>query len=223
MGAPSWATVRRSYWEDTMTIRSMFVALATLLVVAPATLRAQQEEDIDFVKARKEFLAGQPRVAANTILMSSLGVRQQVGRCRDETVGSELLEAESNLEKLATSLRSGEVKSVKTLDEQMTKIDRALAHHHLLLVKSVIQRPRTDNIPTAARDLDKLAFHFERSITLTGGKLTTDQAAAVANAQQLAKDIEASNAIPGTAGATVALIEKVVAPAAPVTPPPAAK
>ena len=205
-----------------MTIRSMFMALATLLVVAPATLRAQ-EEDIDFAKARKEFLAGQPRVAANTILMSSLGVRQQVGRCRDETVGSELLEAESALEKLASALRSGDVKSVKTLDEQMMKIDRALAHHHLLLVKSVIQRPRADNIPTAARDLDRLAYHFERSITLNGGKPTADQAAAIANAQQLAKEIETANAIPGTAGATVASIEKIVAPSVPVTPPPATK
>lgn len=199
-----------------MTIRSVFVALATLLAVAPATLRAQ-DEDIDFTKARKEFIAGQPRAAANTIIMSSLGVRQQVGRCRDESVGTELLEAESNLEKLATQLRAGEVKSVKTLDEQMVRIDRALAHHHLLLVKSVVQRPRPDNIPTASRDLERLAFHFERSITLTGGKLTPDQAAAVANAQQLAKDIETSNAIPGTAGATLASIEKVVAPAAPAT------
>jgi len=205
-----------------MTIRSMFAALAALLVLAPATLRAQ-DEDIDFVKARKEFLAGQPRVAANTILMSSLGVRQQVGRCRDETVGTELLEAESSLEKLATALRNGEVKSVKTLDEQMTKIDRALAHHHLLLVKAVIQRPRADNIPTAVRDLDRLAYHFERSITLPGGKPSADQAAAIANAQQLAKEIETANAIPGTAGATVASIEKVVAPSTPVTPPPAAK
>jgi len=197
-----------------MTIRSMFVALAAVLVVAPATLRAQ-DQDIDFVKARKEFLAGQPRAAANTILMSSLGVRQQVGRCRDETVGTELLEAESNLEKLATALRAGEIKNVKALDEQMVKIDRALAHHHLLLVKSVVQRPRADNIPTAAHDLDLLAYHFERSFTLVGGKPNVDQAAAIASAQQLAKEIETANAIPGTAGATIASIEKVVAPVVP--------
>ncbi len=192
-----------------MTIRTVFLALATLLVAAPATLRAQEEE-IDFAKARREFVAGQPRTAANSLLMASLGVRQQVGRCRDEMVGTELLNAENNLEKLATDLRSGTVKDVKTLDELLGKIDRALAHHHLLLVKEVVKRPRADNIPTAVRDLDRLAYHFERSITLSGKKLTAEQAQVVAEAQKLSKDIETTNAIPATATATLALIEKQV-------------
>ncbi len=193
-----------------MSIRSVFMALAALVAAVPATLRAQ-EEDIDFATARREFVAGQPRAAANSVLMASLGVRQQVGRCRDETVGTDLLNAESNLEKLATGLRNGTVKDVKTLDEQFAKIDRALAHHHLLLVKDVFKRPRADNIPTSARDLDRLAYHFERSFTLSGKKLNAEQAQAVADARQLAKDIEATNAIPATANATLALIEKQVA------------
>ncbi|MBI2406759.1 MAG: hypothetical protein HYV19_00465 [Gemmatimonadetes bacterium] len=192
-----------------MSIRSVFMALAALLVVTPAALRAQ-EEDIDFAKARREFVAGQPRVAANSLLMASLGVRTQVGRCRDETVGSDLLNSESSLEKLATDLRAGTVKDVKTLDATFTKIDRALARHHLLLVKAVLQRPRADNIPTAARDLDRLAYHFERSFTLSGKKLDADQAAAIETALKLSKAIETSNAIPATANADVIAIEKVL-------------
>lgn len=194
-----------------MTIRSVFVALAAALLMAPATGQAQSEE-IDFTKARREFIAGQTRAAANTILMSSLGVRQQIGRCRDETVGTELLDAEQELEKLSSDLRAGTVKDVKVLDAEMSKIDRALARHHLLLVKSVLQRPRPDNIPTAANDLNKLAFHYERSVTLRGGKLSPEQAAVMAEAQQLAKDIDTTNAIPASAGATVASIERVIAP-----------
>lgn len=192
-----------------MSARSVFAALAVLVVAAPATLRAQ-EEDIDFTKARREFVAGQTRAAANTLVMASLGVRQQVGRCRDESVGTELLNAESNLEKIADDVRNGTIKDVKTLDGQLTKIDRALAQHHLLLVKAVVQRPRADNIPTAVRDLDRLAFHFERSFTLNGNKPSAEQAAAIADAQKLSKDIEASNAMPGTAGAILATIERQV-------------
>lgn len=192
-----------------MSIRSVFLALAALVVAAPAMLRGQ-EEDIDFAKARREFVAGQPRAAANSLLMASLGVRQQVGRCRDEVVGTELLNAESNLEKLANALRAGTVKDVKTLDAELSRIDLFLAHHHLLLVKEVIKRPRADNIPTAARDLDRLAYHFERSFTLGGRKPNEEQAAAIAEALKLAKEIETSNAIPGTANASLALIEKQV-------------
>ncbi len=201
-----------------MSVRSVFLAFAALLVVIPAALRAQ-EEDIDFLKARREFVAGQPRAAANSLLMASLGVRQQVGRCRDVNVGTELLNAESNLEKLATALRAGTVKDVKALDEELSKIDRFLAHHHLLLVQEVMKRPRADNIPTAARDLDRLAYHFERSFTLGGKKPNAEQAAAIADARKLSKDIEATNMIPAGAAAAVALIEKqVIAAVTPATP-----
>ncbi|MBM3907115.1 MAG: hypothetical protein FJ363_03440 [Gemmatimonadetes bacterium] len=196
-----------------MSIRSVFL-LAAALVATPAALRAQAEE-IDFTRARKEFVAGQPRNAANSVLMASLGVRTQVGRCRDETVGTNLLNAESNLEKLAAALRAGTVKDVKSLDSEFQKIDLALAHHHLLLVKAVLQRPRPDNIPTAANDLDRLAFHYERALMYGGAKPSTEQAAAIAEARKLGTEIEKSAAIPGTAGAVVASLEKLVVVATP--------
>lgn len=192
-----------------MSNRSVFLAVAALVLAPPAML-CSQEEDIDFAKARREFVAGQPRAAANSLLMASLGVRQQVGRCRDNAVGAELLAAESSLEKLATDLRTGTVKDVRTLDAALTKIDLNLAHHHLLLVKDVIKRPRADNIPTAVRDLDRLAYHFERSFTLNGRRPNDEQAAAITEARGLAKEIETSNAMPGTASATLASIEKQV-------------
>lgn len=193
-----------------MSMRSIFAAVAALAVIAPAALRAQDE--IDFAKARREFVAGQPRATANTLVESSLGVRQQVGRCRDEVVGQELLEAESNLEKLAVALRAGNIKDVKALDAALTKIDRSLSHHYLLLVKAVLARPRPDNIPTAARDLDRSAYHYERSITLNGTKLTPEQTTALADVRKLSKDIETTNTMPGSANAVVTSFEKMVAP-----------
>lgn len=195
-----------------MSIRSLCAALAALAVIAPAAIRAQQDDDIDFLKARKEFVAGQPRATANTLLASSLGVRQQVGRCRDETVGVQLLDAESSLEKLAAALRSGTVKDVKTLDAALTKIDRSLAHHHLLLVQAVFARPRADNIPTAPRDLERTAHHFERAITLSGAKLTPEQKAVSDGLRKLAAEIEKSNAVPSTAAAELKEFEKLIVP-----------
>lgn len=192
-----------------MSIRTLVAACALLAAVAPAALRAQ-EDDIDFARARKEFVGGNPRAAANTLLASSLGVRNQVGRCRDETVGQELLDAESGLEKLATALRAGSVKNVKELDEQLMKTDRSLAHHHLLLVQAVISRPRADNIPVAARDVDRAAFHYERSVTLNGTKLTPEQTAALEAMRKAGKEIETNNALPATLNATLKDFEKLI-------------
>jgi hypothetical protein len=197
--------------EEPMSVRSLVAALAALAVIAPAALRAQ-EGDIDFGKARKEFISGQTRIAANTLLEASLGVRQQVGRCRDEVVGAELLEAESHLEKIANDLRAGTLKDVKVLDQAMSKIDRALAHHHLLVIQTHLVHLRPDNIPSVAQDLDRAAYHFERSVTLNGGKLRAEQATAVADIRKLGQEIETKNAIPSSASAIVTSFLKMVAP-----------
>ena len=177
--------------------------------MVPGALRAQGE-DIDFTTARKAFIAGQPRNAANTLLESSLGVRQQVGRCRDETVGAELLEAESNLEKLANGLRNGTVKELKALDQALKGIDHSLAHHHLLLVQTALAHPRGDNINVASHDLDRAAFHFERSVTLDGGKLTPEQTAALADARKLSSDLATATSVPSGANAVISALEKVI-------------
>lgn len=188
-------------------MRSLIVALVLSGIAVPAVLTAQDEE-IDLMKARKEFVAGQPRAAANSLLMASLGVRSQVGRCRDETVGTDLLNAESDLEKLAGQLRAGTVKYVKVLDARFASIDVALAHHHLLLAQAAAAHPRQDNIPPTARDLDRLAYHFQRSFTFAGQKPMAAQAEAIADALKLSGEIDATNAMPSTAVARLAVIEK---------------
>lgn len=188
-------------------MRSLIVALVLSGVAVPAILTAQDEE-IDLMKARKEFVAGQPRAAANSLLMASLGVRSQVGRCRDETVGTDLLNAESDLEKLAGQLRAGTVKDVKVLDARFASIDVALAHHHLLLAQAAAAHPRPDNIPPTARDLNRLAYHFQRSFTFAGQQPMAAQAEAIADALKLSKEIDATNEMPSMAVARLAAIEK---------------
>lgn len=192
-----------------MSIRSVFTTLAAFVLAAPVALRAQEPE-ADFARARQQFVAGQPRAASQTLVMSSLAVRQQVGRCRTEDVGTKLMDAETQLEKLAAALKAGTVTSVKTLDQALMQIDRVLAQHHIQLAIEKMGRPRPDDIPIVARDIDRSAFHFERSVTLDGHALAAEQATVVADARTLVKEIETNNAIPKSAALVVAALEKMV-------------
>lgn len=192
-----------------MSMRSMFVAFAALAVTTPVALRAQQTS-ADFPKARQEFLAGQARQASQTLLLASLHLRQQVGRSHDEVVGMRLLDAEGQLEKLAAGLKSGSISSVKTLDQSLTQIDRLLAQHHLQLASEGIAKPYADVVPVVASDVERAAFHFERSITLDGHTLVPDQTAAVSDARTLAKDIADTRVIPKSAAGVVASLQRQV-------------
>lgn len=192
-----------------MSIRTVVLALGAIVIAVPGPARSQEGE-ADFVKARREFVAGQTRQAAQTLIMSSLAVRQQLGRCRDDDVGTGLMDAESKLEKLAASIRGGSVTSVKTLDQQLIHVDRLLARHHLQLAMTVVAHPRAGDLPVAARDIGQSAFHFERSITLNGTPLASEQAAAVKDARALADEIEKTNALPERAKTVLAALEKQV-------------
>ncbi len=192
-----------------MSVRSVFMALAALAAATPVALRAQEPE-VDFAQARKQFVAGQARMAAQTLVMSSLAVRQQVGRCRDMDLGSRLLDAESQLEKLASSIGNGKVTSVKVLDKALTEVDLVLARHHLELALANMTRPRAADIPVVAQDIDRGAYHYERSITLSGGVLAPEQATAVNDARALVKTIDSTSAIPAGAIQVVEALQKLV-------------
>jgi len=194
-----------------MSVRTIVLALGAIVMAMPAGLRAQ-ETDADFVLARKQFVAGQTRQAANTLLASSAHVRQEIGRCRDEEVGTRLIEGEAQLDKLAGQLRAGSISSVKVLDEALVKIDRALFQNHLMLAQSGIVRPRPDDIPVVTRDIEHAAYHFERSVTLTGGTLTDEQVKAVESMRKLGKEIDDTKAIPKEAKTTLAAFDAVVNP-----------
>ena len=191
-----------------MSTRSLYAALAALVVAAPSGLRAQ-DPVADFSQARQQFVAGQARAAGQTIMISSLAVRQQVGRCRTEDVGTKLMDAESALEKLSSALQKGTVTSVKVLDQQLKQIDRVLAQHHIQLATALMVRPRPNDIPTIGADIDRAVFHFERSVTLDGQKLAPEQASVVADTRALVKAIEAANALPQGAAAVVAAFDKM--------------
>lgn len=192
-----------------MSMRSVFVAIAALVVAAPVALSAQQT-NADFAKARREFLAGQSRQASQTLLIASVLVREQLGRSHDETLGMRLLDAEGQLEKLAASVKAGTVSDVKSLEQALESIDRLLAQHHLQLASEGIAKPAANEIPAIALDVERAAFHFERSITLDGRVLGAEQTAAVSNARTLAKEIEETRLVPKSASSVVTALQKHV-------------
>lgn len=192
-----------------MSMRSLLVALATVVVATPLALRAQ-ESNADFRTARQQFLAGQPRQVAQTLLVASLAVRQEIGRSRDETVGMKLIEAEGQLEKLAASVKAGAVTGVKILDRSLKDVDRVLALHHLQLAGEAIAKPRMADLTVLAKDVDQAAFHYERSVTLDGSALAGEQAAVTADARTLAKQIGSTKEIPKEAAVVLAALERLV-------------
>jgi hypothetical protein len=121
-----------------------------------------------------------------------------------------LYDAEGQLEKLAASVKAGALTSVKTLDKALIQIDRVLAQHHLQVASAAIAEPRNAAMTIVARDIDRAAFHFERSITLDGRSLSPEQVTATADARTLAKKIEDTKSIPKEAQSIVATLEKLV-------------
>ena len=192
-----------------MSVRSMLVALAALALATPLSLGAQNPF-ADVPAARRQFVAGQMRDAANTLLTASLLVRQEVGRSHDEIVGMKLYDAEGQLEKLAARLRAGAGGGLTALDRTLTQIDVLLAQHHLQVASAGIAKPNNADLSAVAKDVDLAAFHFERSITLTGRTLSDEQSAATNGARTLAKTIVSTKSIPADAPVVVATLEKLV-------------
>jgi hypothetical protein len=186
--------------------------LLTLAACAttPIPVFAQEDPAADFRAAHEQFAAGHPREAANTLIRSTLYIRQQVGRSRDEVVGMQLLNAESDLEKLAASMRDGRSSSLKAVDGELIRIDRLLAHHHVQMAIGAIGK-RGEEPGAIARDITRGAFHFERTFTIDGRAPATEIAALLTDVRTLAREIESTKLVPRTAVATLTVFERQVA------------
>jgi hypothetical protein len=188
----------------------VLVAVAIACVMAPTALAAQDEPAADFKTAHEQFAAGQLRPAANTLLRATLYIRQQVGRSRDEVLGMQLLNAEGAIEKLALGLRDGRTMSVKAFDQELIRVDRLLAQHHVQLAMGAIAHPRVDDCPVIAKDIRKGAFHYERTITLDGRTPAAEIVTLLTDVHRLATEIETTRAVPKTAAATLAVLDRQI-------------
>lgn len=192
--------------RQAMLAACLFVPLTATVSIA----QAQDEPAAEFKTAHEQFSAGQLRPAANTLLRATLYIRQQVGRSRDEVVGMQLLNAESEIEKLALGLREGRTVSVKVFDQTLIGVDRLLARHYVQMAAGAIAHPRADDLPVAARDIRRGAFHYERTITLDGHAVPAEIATLLSDVRTLAGEIESTKMVPKTAAATLAVLEKQI-------------
>lgn len=187
-----------------MWIRTISTLALLTLATVPRVAQAQDEPPVaDFVSVREQFVAGQTRQAAQTLLRSTLYIRHQVGRSRDEVVGMQLLAAESQLEKLASALGAGRSTGLKGLEQALTQVDRVLALHYVQVATASLIRPRDGEIPGIARDMQRGALHFERSYTLDG-RLPPEAARTVlADVRSVATEMESTRKIPNSTKAVL--------------------
>lgn len=180
-----------------MWIRAKVTVALMALTMSTGLVQAQEEPPVaDFSGAREQFIAGDTRQAAQTLLRSTLYIRHQVGRSRDEVVGMQLLAAEGQLEKLAAGLGNGRSTGLKGLEQALTQVDRLLALHYAQVATASLVRPRAGDIPVIARDMQRGALHFERSFTLDGRVPPADARTVLADLRSVAKDIETTKGIP---------------------------
>ena len=162
----------------------------------------------NFTAVREQFIDGQARLAAQTLLQSTLYIRHQVGRSRDEVVGMQLLETESRLEKLASALGNGRPTTLRELEQSMSNADRLLALHFVQTAGAALIRPRADDLPGVAHDMQRGAAHFERSFVLVGRTVPSDAAVVLADVRSNAMTMERTRTVPSNTKSVLAAFER---------------
>jgi hypothetical protein len=192
--------------------RLLTLAAALLSAAAPAAARAQANYQADFPAVRHQFLRGEVRQAAYTLMLASAHVRQEVGRCKDGGVGDRLLAAEARLDRLVTQLRAGQVTSVSTLDATFAAADLLLAEHHVRLAVWGWENQRASSPAEIGHGLDRATFHYVRGVQAEGRTLDASTRRVVDDAQRLARQIADTERLPKETGAAIAALSRVIVP-----------
>jgi hypothetical protein len=192
-----------------MWIRSILTTSFALGCVLPMSAVAQDEPPMaDFATVREQFVDGQTRLAAQTLLRSTLYIRHQVGRSKDEVVGMQLLTTEGQLEKLASAMGNGRSTGLRDLERALVQADRLLALHFVQTAGFALVRPRVDELPGVARDMKRGAAHFERSFTLVGKAVASEAAVLLADVRSVATEMETTRRVPSNTKTVLAAFER---------------
>lgn len=137
-------------------------ALAFGATIAAAPLAAQTEL-IGLDKVQQLLAAGQARVAANTLRQVSVEFRNEIGRCRDEALGAQLMALEPRFDRLAGQLQRGEITAPAQLEPDFAVIDRLLAVNHIQLAQTGWGLRRFGRLEGVANDLAVAADYATRA------------------------------------------------------------
>lgn len=194
-------------------MRTRVLTLAALLLAAaPITTGAQARYEADFPVVRERVARGEVREAAYTLMLASAHLREEVGRCRDGTVGEKLLAAESRLDGLVATLRTGQAAPLATLDATFATADRVLAEHHVVLAAWESANLRASSVADVAHDLDRAVLHFGRGVRWQGRTMDDMEQRAVADAKRLASQLDGARSLPGETNAVIAALSRVIVP-----------
>jgi hypothetical protein len=193
-------------------MRTRVLTLAALLLAAPIATSAQSRYEADFPVVRERVARGEMRQAGYTLMLASAHLREEVGRCRDGAVGERLLAAESRLDGLVATLRTGQAAPLASLDASFAAADRVLAEHHVVLAAWETANLRTSSVADVAHDLDRAVLHFGRGVRWQGRPLDAGEQRAMEDAKRLASQLDGARTLPGETGAVIAALNRVIVP-----------
>lgn len=172
------------------------VALALSCAVLVASTAAAQTDLIALDKVHHLFTSDQARAAARELSLVSVEFRNEIGRCRDESIGARLMELEPRVDALASRLGNGAVTNVAELEREFVVIDRLLAANHQRLAASGWSLRRFGKVEVVGSDLSLTARYLVRANSWTQQPLTPDLQKAVDDALALSAKLIANPANP---------------------------
>jgi hypothetical protein len=172
------------------------IAIALCCAALTAGTARAQTDLIGLDKVHQLFTAGQARAAGRELGSVSVEFRNEIGRCRDETIGARLMELEPKVDALASRIGNGAVTSVDELEREFVVVDRLLAANHQKLASSGWILRRFGKIEVVASDLSLAARYLVRASRWEKQPLSAEVQKAVDDALALATKLLANPANP---------------------------
>lgn len=187
------------------------VALTLAAAAVTAAPASAQVELIGFERVHQLFSAKDTRAAARELRLVSVEFRNEIGRCRDETLGARLMELEPKFDLLAGRITAGTLTTASTLEEEFAVIDRLLALNHQQLAATAWSFRRFGRLEGVAADLAVSARYLVRAGRWTNEPLTEPMQKLVNEALAMAERIKADPANPpAEAGAVIEALGKAL-------------
>ncbi len=187
------------------------VALLATALLAPAA--AAQTDLIALDRVGDLLAAKQPRAASRELRLVSVDLRNEIGRCRDESLGAQLMALEPKFDALAKGIDAGSISAPAQLAPEFAVIDRLLAQNHQQLAATGWGLRRFGRLEGVANDLEVAARYLERSARWSGTPLAAEAQQAVKDALTTATQLRADLANPpAQTGAVIEALGKVLKP-----------
>lgn len=187
------------------------LALALLSVGLAASSAAAQPDLVGLEKVHQLFTSGQARLAARELSAVSVAFRGEIGRCRDESLGAKLMEAEPRIDALVKGMNTGTLTSAATLEQEFVVIDRLLAQNHQQLAATQWGLRRFGGVDIVAKDLALAARYVVRAARWANTPLTAPVEKAVSDALATAERVAADPANPPSdTGAVIEALGKAM-------------